>query len=47
MSVSNEEERKKSFNNKISFDKLIKNDDDYQTNENNNLKLNKEIPVNQ
>ena len=47
MSASNEEERKKSFNNKINFDKLIKNDEDYQNNENNNLKLSKEISVNQ
>lgn len=42
MSVSNEEERKKSFYNS---DKLIKNDD-YQIIENNNSKLNKELAVN-
>ena len=47
MSASNEEERKKSFNNKISFDKLIKHDDNYQNNEKVNFKLNGEIPVNQ
>lgn len=42
MSVSNEEERKKSFYNS---DKLIKNDD-YQIIENNNSKLNKELALN-